>query len=254
MQKNKYIFENISTILSNKFLQIFSIISVLIFGYFTSTLDTKSGYFESLTMALTYQQFITLCFLPMIIVSNILIIDLFEKNNMLIIRFQNKNKYINALLKNVVYCNTFVFLIIMIVIITFFNFFSNGDFTIKYINFFKTTNLVYVIYTIIKLYILTINISIIFTLLLKILNKISALIISIVISSSLFICQWVNYSIVDKIYKMPLYIGFYFLNTIEYSNFFLNLISFVLYMLFLAIIIFILYKLTIRFLKVVGEQ
>lgn len=253
MQKNKYIFSIVSTIISNKFLQIFSVISLLVFGYFCSTLDTKSGYFEAFSMALTYQQFITLCFLPMIILSNILIINFFEKSSMTIIRFENKKKYLRELLKSVSFCNTLVFVVIIIVLLTFFNFFSNGDLTIKYIESFKTTNIVYTIYIVIKLYILSIITSIVFTLLFKLFNKISALIISMGMASSLFICQWLDYEIVNKIYEIPVYIGIYFLDIIEYATFSLNVSAFLVMITCFALIIFVLFNTTIKFMKAVGD-
>lgn len=253
MQKSKYVIGNIKTVLSNKFLQIFLIISLLVMGYFTSTIDTESGYFVAISNALTFQQFITLCFLPMILFANLLIINLYEKNNMLIIRLNNKRKYINEMIKNVLFCDTFLFLISMLVIITFFNFFRNGDFSIIYVDSFKTTNIVFAIYTVIKLYILSIFISIIFTLIFKLINKLWAIILFIFCSSSLYVCQWINYDVIQNIFNVPFYFGFYFLNNVEYTTFTLNIIAFVVNILILSLIVALFYKMTIKRMKVVGE-
>lgn len=253
MQKNKYIIGNIKTVLSNKFLQIFLIIALLVIGYFTSTLDRENGYFVAISKALTFQQFITLCFLPMILFANLLIVNLYERNNMLIIRFNNKRKYINEMIKNVLFCNTFLFFISMLVIITFFNFFGSGDFSIIYIESFKTTNIVFAIYTVIKLYILSIFVSIIFTLILKLINKLWAIILFVCFSSSLYICYWESYNMVESIFKIPFYFGFYFLNNVEYITFTLNIMAFVVNVLILSLITVLLYKLTIKRMKVVGE-
>jgi hypothetical protein len=252
MRKNSYILENVSTILSDKFLRIFSITAILIFGYFFSTLDKNAGYWEALSIGLTYQQFLTLCFLPMIIISNILLIDLFEKSEMSIIRFKNKNKYLKELLKNIWVSNSFIFLVIMIVILTFLNFLSNGDISINYISEYGITNIIYTFYIIIKLYILIILCSFMFTLFFKLISKTIALIISIIFTASLYLCIIIPNGCVSKISDFPLYIGYYFLKNVDYKFFYLNVLSFLLISVIMILLLFIVYKLTLKKMKSVG--
>ena len=242
MQKNRYIFFNISTVLTSKFLQIFIIILLLIIGYFTSTLERQTNYFEGLVNIFTYEQFLTLCYLPMVILGNLFIINLFDKNLFYIIRFKNKKNYIKELLKNIIVLNTIIFIIVVIIIITFFNFFSNGDFIIEYINFYKTNSLIYFVYVLIKMYFLTILFSIITTLFFKLFNKNLSLFFSIIITISLFLCQFISVFEVNNLLDIPLYFGIYFLNIIVYRSFAINIISFVIICLILIIVIGILYK------------
>lgn len=253
MLKNNYIIGNVKIVFSNKIIQIFSIVSLLIIGYFASTIDRESDYFVSISSTLTYQQFITLCFLPMLFFTDLQIINLYDNNSMLIIRFKNKKRYIKEMIKNVLCCNNFTFLVLLLTIFTFFNFFGNGDFSVKYIEQYGTTNIIFAFYTIIKLYILSNMVSIIFTLIIKLTNKLCYTLMFICISASLYICQWVSYDVVSSIFKSPYYFGFYFLSNVKFISFKLNLLSFFIICLVQFFTIIFLYKLTVKKSRVVGN-
>lgn len=253
MQKNKYIIKNIETVFSNKLLKVFTLILLIFFGYFCANTSRELCYFDSVISSLTYSMFLIPCYMPIFILIDVLIINLFEKSSMLIIRFNNKKKYLTELIKNIFVGNTFLFITFLIIILTFFNFFSNGDLSIKYIEVFHTTNLIYSIYTIIKLYMLTIVLSITFTLILKLFNKIISLILSFIFISSLYIQQFFNYDIVDSIFKMPIFIGNYLLDIFEFKSFSLNIICLILIVIFMSAINCGLFKLTLKFMKKVGE-
>lgn len=253
MQKNKYIFQYIESIFNNTFMHAFFLILLLVLGYFSFSLDSKDSYLNALVFSLTYQQFITLCFLPIIIFFDVLILNLFEKNNMMIIRFENKKKYLQQILKNVFYCNTVVFFIILMTILIFFNFFSSGNLSVFFVETFKTTNLIYAVFIVFKLYILMLIVSLILTLLFKIFNKIIMLIVGIGLTASIFLCQWIDYTVVEKVYHTPFYIGSYFIDNIEYKTFNIQLSSFLLIVILYTIIIAVLYRIALRHIRLIGE-
>lgn len=223
MLKNNYIINNIILILSNQTIKVFSIFALLIIGYFCASVNTANDYFSGLMISITYVQFITLCLLPIISFSTLLVIKNIDSNYNLIIRLNNKNNYIDKLIKNVFCCNTFIFVLLIMVIIIFNNFLNSGNFQIIYLEFFKTNNFILLIFTIFKLYTLTILFSIFTTILTKITNEKISIIFTLLFSVSIYISSFINVNIVNKISDMPLYIGTYFLNNIKYKNFYLNL-------------------------------
>ena len=246
MQKSKYIYANIEAILSNKIVIVFLSIALIVFGYFCSTINTSKDYFTALVEALTYQQFITLCFLPMIVLFDVLIINLFDKNYMLIMRLNDAKKYYKEMIKSVIFGNTFIFIMMLLAILTFLNFFFNGSLTIKYVDFFKTTNLIYAIYVAMKLYILSIVVSIFFLFMYKLFDKIVCTIITFLFISSLFACQWFQTGVVNNIFKIPYYFGVYFLDIVEYKTFFINILSFFIITILMFCLLYIIYIISIK--------
>ncbi len=241
MQKNKYIFKNIASVLSNKYFNLFLVISMFVVGYFCTTLKKDSNYLESLCFSLTFQQFITLGILPLLILGDILMIKFFEGNGMLLMYFKNKKRYIKELLKHIVGINSYLFLLLMIIILTCFNLFSNQSFILEYKSNYEILNLIYTFFIVIKLYLLVLFTSILLTLMTYLWNRQISLIFIVLFSSSLFLCAE-SYDQIDKIYKMPLYIGNYFLSTIEYNSFSLQCICFFFIFFLYSMFLFLIYK------------
>lgn len=241
MQKNKYIFKNIASVLSNKYFNLFLVISMFVIGYFCTTLKNDSDYLESFCFALTFQQFITLGILPLLILGDILMIKFFEENGMLLMYFKNKKRYIKELLKHIVGINSYLFLLLMIIILTCFNLFSNQSFIIEYKSTYGILNIIYTFFIVIKLYLLVLFTSLLLTLMTYLWNRQIALIGILFFSSSLFLCAG-NYDQIDKMYKMPIFIGNYFLSTIEYNRFSLQCICFFLIFFIYLIFLLLIYK------------
>lgn len=240
MRKNKYIFKNIASVLSNKYFNLFLIISMFVIGYFCTTLKKDSNYLESLCFSLTFQQFITLGILPILILGDILMIKFFEENGMLVMYFKNKKRYIKELLKHIIGINSYLFLLLLIILFTCFNLFSNQNFIIEYRSTHEL-NIVYTCFIVLKLYLLVLFTSILLTLITYLWNRQVSLILILFFSSSLFLCAG-NYDQIDKVYKMPLYIGNYFLSTVQYQHFSLQCICFLIIFFLYSIVLFLIYK------------
>lgn len=251
MQKNSYIFQNIATIFSNKFLQIFSIICLIVFGYFFSSVSEDTTYYESIVFGFTYHNFIIVCFLPMVIFSNILLLELFDNNNVYIIRFKNKKIYLKEILKNIFISNSLLFFVLLLIIFTFLNLFTPTNFTIKYIESFDCINIYYSIFIIVKCYILMMIFSFIFTFAFKLTSKGISLILMMIMSASIYVFEFIAGN-VNYIYEMPLYFMQYFTESVVYDSFYLKLYSFIILIGIYTLLIFLLYKLTINKMKKVG--
>lgn len=247
-QRNKYIFANIETILSEKYTSIFIAILLIVTGYFCSTLDRNNGYFEALVSTLTNQQFLTFCFFPLFLISNYLLIELFEKSTSYIIRFENKTKYIKELLKNIFCLNTILFFIMMIVILTFFNFFANGNLVIRFVDKFHTYNIIYAFYTVLKLYIVMVVISFLFALMTKFFNKLLSLLVSVILSTSLYYLP-----MLISPQKTSLYFGFYLMDSITYSSFSEAIVYFAIFIAIELLITFIFFRFVCNRMKRVGN-
>ncbi len=248
MQKNSYIIANVEAVLKNKFLKIFLIVALLVFGYFCTTLNVNENYFDTLSVALTYPQFLTFCFLPAVILIDLYIFQLFEKNMMAISRFKTKDAYLKEMVKNVFFANSIFFIIMIIIVLTIFNFILPANFNIYYIKELGMNNLLYLIYILIKLYLMMIIFSTILTLLLKLINKNLVIILGVLFTVSLCFIHEVD-RVVEHIWQMPKYFGTYFLGIVQYKNLFLSMVSPIIMFIIMIVIIFILYKIIIRLKK-----
>ena len=251
MQKNNYIFQNIANIFENKFLQIFTIFCFIVFAFFFSNVSDNTTYFESIVFGFTYHNFIIVCFLPMVIFSNILLLELFDSNNFYIIRFKNKKEYLKELLKNIVVSNSFLFLILLIIIFTFLNLFTPGNFSIKYIESFDCLNIYYAIFIVVKCYILMMLFSFVFTFIFKLTNKNISLILAIFMSTSIYVFEFLGIS-VNNIFEMPIYFMQYFTEGVLYESFTLKIFSFIILICLYMPLLFLLYKLTVKKMRRVG--
>lgn len=256
MLKNKYIFENIKTILSTKILQIYILIIIFVFGYFFSSLFeiTDYSYFGYLSARLTYYNFIVLCVLPLILLFNVSLLNLYEKNNMLVIRLKSKKIYMKELVKNVIIADTFIFIFILMVVITFQNFTFNGTTFNQYNSLLKINDLTYAIFTIFKLYSVSLIIGLIQIFLFKLFNKYIAFIISFTMIGSVYLAPFmIDQTIIYSITQIPLYFGFYLVDNIEYTNFSVYLSCFLLFLTLFYIFTINLYKVTIKYMRGIGE-
>lgn len=241
MLKNKYIFNYIESVLSNKYFAVFMMTSLFIFSFLVSTLDTSLGYWQLFTFGLTYNHFICLAFLPMTMFFNIMILNLFDENTSLVVRFKSTKSYIIELIKNIIISNTIYFICLIIVISTLMNL-LNANFSINYIKILGTNDLIYMIFTIIKLYILMLLFSMSFLIIYKRINKIYSIILGFVFSCTLYPFSFNIYEI-KNIVDIKLYIGNYFFDNSIYSSFKLQILSFIIVVIIYIIFLFILYKL-----------
>lgn len=240
MQKNKYIYHYIENVLSNKYFMVFIILCLLVFSYFISTLDKQMGYFDLLSFGLTFQQFITLCFLPMIILFNSLMQRLYDSNDMLIVRLENKKEYIKEQMKCIFIFDSFIYICLLLIIFAFLNVFSSNNFDIYIIDSLQTNNFIYSIFIMIKLYALMILFSMYYVLITKLVNKTFSLITGILFSISIYLCTSNSY-IVANLLNMPLYLGYYFIDVVQFSSFKLCVLSFITEVLLNIIVLTIIY-------------
>lgn len=239
MQKNKYIFNYISNVLSNKFFAVFIAISLIIFSVLIATLDTNIGYWKSLVFGLTYNHFICLAFLPMTMMFNVLMLNMFENNSSLVIRFKSTKTYIIELIKNIFISNTIFYFCLIMSILTLMNLFNN-NFSINFIKILGITDLQYMIYTVIKLYLLMLIFSMFFLVIYKRFNKIFSFIAGFIFIFSLYPISY-ELTKLKNIFDIKLYLGNYYFDKLVYSNFSLQLLNFIIIIIFYTVLLFVMY-------------
>lgn len=246
MLKSKYIINNIEKVLTNKILNILMLIIFLVFGFLSAKINNDGNYINSLIVGLSYQPFITLCVLPCIILSNLLMINVFEKSEYLIIRFGTQKEYIKELLKNILVINSIMLFVILIIILIFLNFSSNTNFSGFIHKIYGISNYIYLVFIVLKQFILLNLFSIFFVLTSKLLKKMVSVIISLFFAASLYFIPFKGYYVVSNIIMMPKYLGNYLVDKNIYSNFEIYILSTIIIIVVMIFFNYLLFRLTVN--------
>lgn len=181
-------------------------------------------------------------FFALIFLNNLNTCSTFEtKFDYYIIRLQNKKKFIKEMLKNSILANLFYLLIFFLFYFMFLSLIKFGNFEIhSYLNY-SINNFTYVIYYLIRYILITVLINVISTYLYLNFKTIITIGFNII-----FLIGFMMISISAEPINNITLIIWNFLNQTVFSNFSLDLTSFVAFIIILEIIIIIMNKITLK--------
>lgn len=182
------------------------------------------NYIEGFLAILSSQYYIILIIM-IILVNTLNVLEIFEKNQNVIIRYKNKLEYMKELIRNVLFSNFMIIILNFILLLIGMNLFIPNS-QIELINGYQITNLTYLIYTITKFVMLLEIISIINIIIIKLFDSKLSLVINIIFFVSMFTVH-VPESI-NSLLNMRLVISDYFMS-IRYISFPLEISIFALY-------------------------
>lgn len=180
-------------------------------------------------------------FFALLFLSNLNTCSMFEKNfDFYIMRLQNKNKYIKESIKNSIIINLFYILIFLILYFSFLIIFKSNQFEIHNYANYNVSNLAYLIYYLLRYIVLAILINVIFTYIYINFKNIVTISIN-VIFLIFFLIRSVS---IEPINNLNIIIWDFFSSS-HFSNFSLDLLSFLILLIIIELIIVIIHKVTL---------
>ncbi len=233
-----------------KMLYIFTLIVVVSIAYADKSLFPSATYIQLYIMLVTNPAFVSFCIFLIPLVSAIFIYSKFEKNRSYIIRLKNMKKYLLTLLKQIISVNIFIFVIIHLTTMTVLNLFGH-DFKIGILSDYNIPDLLYLIYTIVRIGILSQMFVIISVCLFKVMKPGIVLFGNAVIYGTLFASEY-SIGLLQSYADMPLWIGKYIITDL-YGSFMLEVNCVILVLIIMTIFILLLINIIPKFIKQVGD-
>lgn len=171
----------------------------------------------------------------------------FEKNLFMIGRFKNRREYLNCLIKKVLRNTTIIFIVNLMLLLILANLRWDGTFGIhEYFNF-KITNLQYLLFHFVKMFILFELLTCLFTYFIKI----SSLGISYIINLFVLLFSFIPrdlINLVERYISFPLIYNSY-LEYYSFPNFYTEVVYSAIYICLFGIVVYILKALTLKYMK-----
>lgn len=174
------------------------------------------NYLDALFSTLS-NPYYSLLLLSLTLVNTINTFDTFEKKDNYIIRFENREKYLKQLVINIFVSNSVLFIINLVVLLICLNLFIGSYFVIESWYNYNIPNLIYLMFYIIRIFIIIQIVSIINSLLLKLLNFKIVIILNCLIYGPFIFGNHISRTI-DSLSKIKILINEYFLYN-EYGGF-----------------------------------
>ncbi len=230
--KHRYIFEFYKQFVSSsKFILVF-LLSIVISFYGVIQIAFNTNY--SVGFIRIYTNGIYIMSLLLILLLNTKItFDSFEQNQCFIIRFSSRKKFLKELIKSCCFNNFCTLLLNIALVMIGLNIF-NPNVIDSQLEIFTLPSQYYIIFTLFKFLILSQVITIINVLLLKIINKKVVVSLNIVLYVLIGFAS-TQYSNINSIKQMPIFIGDYFCVNL-YSSFLFEMSCFLSYVSLLIII------------------
>lgn len=246
MKNNLIIIKSITS--SNRFalsLLVLILLNFFMIGKYSTNTDYLNAFID-VNNLFAYNFFVAI----VLLISTLNVLHIFENYKNIIIRYKNKRKFFVELIKLVLILNFIIIIINYMLLFTGLNFFA-GPIKITNINGYNITTLVYSIYVLIKKILLFEMLSMFFLLLNKNFNKNLSLIISTIITLSLFMAPYHDVYI-NSFSNFQIFYWDYFVFH-KYSSFMLETSFFGIYFCINFYILYMLSILTIKKLKIIGE-
>ena len=132
-------------------------------------LSLQSTYINGFITSITSYVFILLIYL-ILSINTFNTFSLLEQNYSYIIRFKDTKDYIKNIIKNIIFSNTIVFVIIITFLMIFLNLFTS-DLGVTNIYQYNISNIIYLIFLLVKLYVIVMLMLVINVYVIKIFNK-----------------------------------------------------------------------------------
>lgn len=252
----KYILNNFKYFITSSIFKIMYIIYIILcIMHLNSTkvmeynFRYSFNYFEYLLNLMSNYSFIIVNLFITILISTLFIYHRFEKNLNYIIRCENKKKYLKEISANIFIINTIIYLILILTLAILTNF-SSVNYNIKEYYSYNIPNVIYLLFLIIKYYVLIMIISLLNIYLIKLINEKIVIFLNIVIYGLTFIAA--NPVLVNNILEMPFLITSYIGNA-QYSNFNLEMTCHFIFYLCLTIITTIIFIISSNNIRQIGD-
>lgn len=249
--KMKYEFENFKYMISSEIFKLILLFIIIATLYGTFYLTLGSGYVSGFLTMISNGYYNMLIFI-IILLNTINLYKIFEKNNLYIIRFKTKKEYLKKLISNTLFSNGLILLLIYIFAIIGLNVFCSSSSGIGVIEKYNMINWIYLIFYIIRSFVLIQIISVINILLLKIIDSKLLLLLNFLLYGIIISYPYAANIEINTAFNIPLFIGEYF-TLYKYEYFTLELLCSTLYIGLLILIIGLLFNVVERFMKQVGE-
>lgn len=221
MKNNFKIFlNNFNLIVGTQKFKLVFIFTIVLSAYCGCYLSYKMGYVEGLITNLTEAIFIFIFHL-ILFFNSLNTYSIIEKNYSCIIRYETYKKYFAQLIKNIIFSYTMVFILNILFLLIFSNIFAYGIGIFNIQNY-GISNLIYLIFVTLRLYIFIMLINIIEVCLLKLIGQKLTFVFVGLISILLVMVTYTN-EIISSITQLPL-IMWEFLLQKSYSNFFMEIL------------------------------
>lgn len=249
----KYIAKNIKYFLNTSTFKIIYIITILIgmsllISYKYS--NPSASYFELFLSLLSTNSFVIFSYFLTSLIAGINTYLTFEKKRSYIIRLENKKEYLIHLLKNIWSVNTVLFIITTLTSLIMLNLINN-NFIIEKFQYYSISNLTYIIYTLIRIFLLSQLLTTISILLFKLINHKIIIFMNLIIYGITMLTQVIEIP-KSSILDMSFWVGYY-ISPDLYSSFMLEVSSTFLFLIIMLVLIIIIFDIDIKFMKQIGD-
>lgn len=225
----KYLFDED---LTKKIMVLSFLISICAFYLYKINYKVNINIIDGVVSVMTNNLVCIILYFVILLFSSITVYKKIGKNSIHLLRFKTKREYLIVLIKSIIKSNTFTFILVFIMNLLIFSFFSGFNFGFRYVEFYKTFNLIYLIFMAIKIYILSNLLSLISILLFEIINEKIVYLLNLIIYSTTFLTYYESTSI-DSLLEIKLLLGNY-LMILNYSSFIFEILLFIIYSLLIV--------------------
>lgn len=248
----KYQFSFFNYLVSTQRFKLTFILSVIttIFGVTSLGFETQYGYFDGFLMVLS-NPFYMMALYMILFINTVHTVTMFDKNENYIIRCENIKKYIKQMIHKVLFNNTILYIILLLLLMIGLNFFCFGRFHIYVIEEYQIYNIIYLVFFLLRIYVIFLLMAALNVLLLKVLNDKGVILLNILFAIGIVVIP-TSGDVITSITKMPFFIGNFLTPHLFHSFLFEILCSLLILFIYSTIVSF-LYQFVKKHMRQVGR-
>lgn len=251
-QKNKFFLYTLKMLFDNVSFKV-ALILALVTALYGAYLNSYYTYITNFISLITNPKYYIFGVFIFCLVTSLNVYNIFDNYDGLIIRLQSKEKYLKKLIKHLILTNSITYIIILITIVISLNIFgSNNGLGLEFNNNLNTNSFIYLIFVILRLYIIMQFITVGSILLCKIFDAKIIIFLNMLLYSCILIIPVTFYDSIDSVMNIHFSIVYY-LSVIMYDSFELELLCTLTYFILLYIFLIMIYKLTKNKMKKIGD-
>lgn len=254
MNKLKYYINHLIYIMNSEKFKITFIAIILLNLYGSFVMDELDGFFYGI-YSLNINTWFNMLLILFCTINSTTLHDYMEQNKFYIIRCNNKTIYNNIVIKNIIFINTFIILINLIIglilILIKYSYYNNLEIGNYY--YYNISNIIYFIFFIFRKIVFINLLVVIFIYIRKLFGKIIMNIALFTLIARIISHFYQSDTLIASFKNIHLFIGYYF-GLFPYSSFSLEIACSLFIGILLTIFAFILYRFIIKFDKQVLSQ
>ena len=248
--KNNFCWEYFKQSVETNLFKIIFAILVIVGFYSIISCGFEVSYLDKLIMSLT-GKYESAFLILIILLSTFNVYNIVESNAFYIIRFKNKEDYLRGFIKNTLFINTIIYILYILITFIFTNLLTDTSIN-NTLKIYDINNIVYYAFVLFRNYLVFVILSMFNLIILKLENKKMAVLVLNILIIVMTIMMPMSLQRISDVINMPIFIGNYLVMTM-YSNLVFEISITFLYMMIQIMIVFILFKLTIKYMKQVGK-